>query len=48
MLLASIADDLLDFGKGLFGKKHLVVAAGIGLGAMALGDFVGCVNASAS
>ena len=39
MLLASIADDLLDLRKGLFGKKHLVVTAGIGLGAVALGDF---------
>jgi hypothetical protein len=40
MLLASIADDLLDFRKGFFGKKHFLVAASIGLRAVALGDFL--------
>jgi len=40
MLPASITGDLLDLREGLFGKKRLVIAAGIGLGTVAMGDFL--------
>ena len=46
VFLAGVAHDLVDLGERRFGKKDLVIAAGIGLRPMALGGFLRGASAS--
>ena len=40
VILTGIAHDLLHLSERRFGKKHFVIAAGVGLRTMALRDFL--------
>jgi hypothetical protein len=42
VILSGLAYDLLDLGERRFGEKHFVIAAGIGLSAVALRDLLRC------
>jgi hypothetical protein len=41
VFLPRLAHDFVDLGERFFGEKHLVIAAGIGLRPVPLGDFLG-------